>query len=86
MARKTLKGTTAFEMFGNFFKICQEYWTVEPNENEQYWEELFKAVAWFLDRYKEEPFAYRMIMSFLEWKEEENRNEIKQKIMKEEKV
>ena len=85
MGRMTLKGTTAFEMYGNYFKICQEFWICEP-DNEEYWEKLYKAMDWFMTRYREEPYADRMIMSFLEWKEAEAREALKQKFMKGETV
>lgn len=84
MGKVELKGTKAFQMFGDLYRIAQEFWEYE--EDEDYWNRLYDATCWFLDRNKSEPYAERLILSFIEWKEEEHKKVITQKIMRGEKV
>lgn len=84
MGKVELNGTQAFQMFGDIYRIAQEFWNFEDDDD--YWERLYEAICWFLDRNKSEPYAERLVMSFLEWKEDECHKLLMQKIMKGEKV
>lgn len=44
------KGTDIFKFFGEYFKLCSEYWLVESNES--YWENLLKDSEKMLEKYK----------------------------------
>lgn len=44
------KGTDIFRFFGDFFKLCGEYWIIESNES--YWDNLIKASDKMLNEYK----------------------------------
>lgn len=61
----------ANQMFSDIYRIAQQFWVMEDNEN--YWDRLYQAINWFMDRHKDEPYAWKLVMSFVEWKEDELR-------------
>lgn len=45
------KNSREREMFGEFYKLCEKYWT--PSESPEYWKALTKDVDKFYEKYKD---------------------------------
>lgn len=44
------KGTEAWMMYADFWKLLKDYWI--PEENDNYWNELVNAANEFAEKYK----------------------------------
>lgn len=49
------KGSCEWVAFNEFWRICQEFW--EPEDNEQYWDEFNRQISGFMKRHKDFPMA-----------------------------
>lgn len=65
------KGSEEWQMFVDYWNLCQKYWQIESNDD--YWQELIYAIDDFIKKYKDIPFAYRLAMAFADTKEEESK-------------
>lgn len=51
MASKNIqKGSEEFQMFKDFWELCQKYW--DPEGSDEYWENAMKDVDAFHKKYK----------------------------------
>ena len=57
------KGTEEWMFWSDFFQMCKEYWNVRDNED--YWNELSKAVSNLYEKYKT-PYASRLGIAFID--------------------
>ena len=48
------KGSEEWQMFADYWKLCQELW--EPENTDEYWENVIKMTDLFYKKYKT-PFA-----------------------------
>ena len=67
-AVKFLKGSEEWMMFMDFWKLCQEYW--EPEDNQEYWKGVSEAVVKFGKTYGEIVFARMIALVFLDFIED----------------
>ena len=61
-AVKFNKDSKEWQMFTDFWKICQKYWEVEITDG--YWEGLVGEMRDFYNKYKDIELAKEMIMGF----------------------
>ena len=68
MASKQLpRGTPEFEMFGEFYKMYQEFHEVE--ESDEYWDGFIQRSHEIISKYGEVPFCRQMIRAFSDYQE-----------------
>ena len=60
------RDTEEFKMFHEYWRIVQEYWSVE--ENKPYWEALIEAIGRFTERFNNE-LALGLAQAFFEAQE-----------------
>lgn len=60
---KFQKGSEEWQMFNDFWKLCQEYW--EPEENQEYWDKLILEASKFVEKYAAYPLAKEIAMGFV---------------------
>ena len=66
--RKQLTKTDAeFQMFSDFYKIYQDYYV--PEENDDYWSELVYMAESFIKKYESE-FAKNLMLAYLDSRDE----------------
>lgn len=53
------KGSEEWMMFQDFWKLCQEYWNVEDNDD--YWKNLIADCDCFYKKYKEISIARNLV-------------------------
>lgn len=70
-AVKFLKGSEEWMMFMDFWKICQEYW--EPEDNQEYWKNVSESVMEFSKTYGSIVFARMMALVFMDFVEDKAR-------------
>lgn len=61
------KGSKEWQMFVDFWNICQKYWEVEINDN--YWQDLIDESEEFADKYKDIELSRKLVLSFIETQE-----------------
>ena len=66
-SKKCPRGTPEFEMFGEFFKMFQEFYEVE--ETDEYWDALIERSGEIIDKYKNVPFCRFLIRAFVDFQE-----------------
>lgn len=71
MEKKFGKGTEEWQMFTDFWKLCQSYWV--PEDKDEYWEQLMKDADSFCKVYNSE-FAKGIALAFINAKERELRD------------
>lgn len=59
---KFLKGAEEWQLFMDYWNLCQKYW--EPEENDKYWEELVDAADKFYRKYNTS-FARSLAADFI---------------------
>lgn len=59
---KFLKGSEEWQMFMDYWALCQKYW--EPEDNDTYWESLTSATDDFWKKYKT-TFARELALSLV---------------------
>lgn len=50
MQKKFPKGSEEWQMFSDFWSMCQKFWGVEPTQ--EYWDSLVKTASAFQEKYK----------------------------------
>lgn len=50
MRKQLTKADAEFQMFSDYYKIYQDFY--EPEDNDNYWQELIRAVDEFYKKYK----------------------------------
>lgn len=68
---KFTKDSTEFQMFADYWNLCQKYWEVETDE--KYWEELVLDIDDFHRKYSNEPLAKKLALALVDYLEERNR-------------
>lgn len=60
------KGSAEWQMFQDYYKICQKYWNPEQSETEaeKYWLELGEEMNAFYNKYQMIPLARRIMSAF----------------------
>lgn len=60
------KCSEEWKMFTDFWKICQQFW--EPEDNDEYWEKVIEATGEFHKKYKanNEIFAKEIALAFVD--------------------
>lgn len=61
------KGSKEWQMFVDFWNICQKYWEVESNDT--YWQDLIDESEEFADKYKDIELSRKLVLSFIESQE-----------------
>lgn len=75
-AQKFEKGASVWQMFNDYWKMCQELWI--PEDEDEYWEKVIDLSNEFYKKYQN-PFAKSLAMALVEeldrkWKEQGGRN------------
>lgn len=68
-AVKFQKGSEEWQMFMDFWNLCQSHWQTE--ENDAYWEKLIQDASAFADKYDRCEFANRIAIAFVETQDAE---------------
>lgn len=60
------KGSEEWLLFMDFWKICQQFW--EPEDNDEYWEQVIDATNKFFEKYKanNKIFSLKIVMAFVD--------------------
>lgn len=74
--QKFPKGSVEWDMFQQFWRLCQKYWIVE--DAEEYWDALVKDASDFMDKY-DTFFARQLVAGFVENQDKKWRDGINQK-------
>lgn len=64
-AKKFEKNTKEWNIFTDFWKLCQSHW--EPEGGDDYWKNLIKDVDAFTKKYGDEPFARTIALAYAEY-------------------
>ena len=75
-AQKFEKGASEWQMFTDYWKMCQELWI--PEDQDEYWEKVIDLSDKFYKKYQN-PFARSLTIAIVEeldrkWKERRDRN------------
>lgn len=65
------KGSWNWKMFGEFYILCQDYW--EPEDTDQWWEELDRATREFTQKYDNGIFPRKLCCALVSYLEEKSR-------------
>lgn len=71
MQVKFNKGSKEWQMFVDFWNMCQKYWEIEDNDN--YWQGLVDDAECFTEKYKEIDLSVKLAMAFIETCEAKNK-------------
>lgn len=66
-AKKFLKGSEEWMMFMDFWKLCQDYW--EPEDNQEYWKNSSESIMSFARKYESMIFARIIALAFMDYLE-----------------
>lgn len=71
------KGSEEWQMFTDFWKICQQFW--EPEDKDDYWDKVVDATGEFYRKYKvnNDIFARKIALAFVDIIEEKAKQERK---------
>lgn len=71
------KGSEEWQMFTDFWVLCQKYWVIE--ENDEYWEQAIKAADDFYKKYKgkNEFFAKKLALALTDTLSEKEKERLK---------
>jgi len=58
------KGSTEWQMFTEFWQLCQKYWQIE--DSEEYWNSMVQEVDEFSEKYKGNKLAKLIGIAFLD--------------------
>ena len=56
--RKFTRGSREFEMFTDYWKLCQKHWI--PERTDEYWETVISAISAFEKKYREIGLARKL--------------------------
>ena len=65
--KKFLKGSEEWMMFMDFWKLCQDFW--EPEDNEDYWKNSSESIMSFARKYESMIFARIIALAFMDYLE-----------------
>lgn len=70
------KDSEEWKMFTEFWKICQQFW--EPEDNDEYWEEVVNATDDFYKKYRSsnDVFAKGITLSLVDMLEEKSKRKM----------
>ena len=68
MKKKIAKGTKEWQLFVDFWNMCQEYWI--PEENDDYWNNIVKATGELSKKYSGNILAQKLCLAFVEAQDE----------------
>ena len=60
--KKFSKGSEEWQMFMDYWELCQKYW--EPEDNDEYWESLINAGDAFCKKYDSQ-YARDLVLAFM---------------------
>lgn len=60
---KFLKGSEEWQMFMDYWNLCQKFWSIE--DNDEYWDNLAMEIDAFAKKYNKDLFAVNIAMAFL---------------------
>ena len=66
-AKKFLKGSEEWMMFMDFWKLCQDFW--EPENNQEYWKNSSESIMSFARKYESMIFARIIALAFMDYLE-----------------
>lgn len=66
-AKKFLKGSEEWMMFMDFWKLCQDFW--EPEDNQEYWKNSSESIMSFARKYESMIFAKIIALAFMDYLE-----------------
>lgn len=62
-SKKIASGSEEFMMFNEFWKLYQKYY--EPEDNDQYWDDLISDINEFHAKYQEFPMSIEMALGLI---------------------
>lgn len=63
---KFQKGSEEWQMFVDYWDLCQKFWIVESAKvNKSYWEDMVQSAAEFVEKYNSDEFAMKLALAFL---------------------
>lgn len=62
--QKFVKGSEEWQMFNDYWKLCQHYW--KPEEKDEYWKSLIADIDNFCRKYGNEIFPRKISLAFVE--------------------
>lgn len=65
MYKKFDKSAKEWQLFQDFWRLCQQYWEPEDKDS-PYWGEVVAAVDDFTKKYDGDIFARKIVLTFLE--------------------
>lgn len=65
------KKSVEWQMFVDYWNICQEYWI--PCDNDEYWQGLLDIMNVFMEKYKNVPLSQKLALAFIESQELKNK-------------
>ena len=68
---KFKKGSEEWQMFMDFWALCQKYW--EPEDSDSYWEDIIKDTDNFYKKYNTD-FSKSLALSLVDYAESRNSN------------
>lgn len=71
------KGSEEWQMFTDFWTLCQKYWEIE--DSDEYWEKVIEATGEFHKKYKanNDLFAKKIALAFIDTIEEKSKQKQK---------
>lgn len=70
MQTKFQKGSKEWNMFTDYWSMCQKFWITE--DNNEYWDSLVEDSGSFYRKYKDVPLASKLVLSFVQTIEDED--------------
>lgn len=62
---KFAKDSKEWQMFVDFWNICQKHWIVEKG-NDKYWENVIEEIKVFADKYNDVTLSRKLALAFLD--------------------
>ena len=62
-SKKFGKGSEEWQMFMDYWTLCQKYW--EPEESDEWWDEVVREVDDFCKKYGSTVFARGICLAFV---------------------
>ena len=61
---KFVKGSEEWQMFMDYWALCQKYW--EPEDSDEWWEEVLHEIDVFAKKYVSTVFVRGLCMAFVD--------------------
>lgn len=72
--KKFVKGSEEWQMFMDFWSLCQEFW--EPEDNDEWWTLVIKSAEDFSKKYGNKGLARVLAVAFIGYLEEKAKGTI----------